>query len=62
MCSSDLSASIMHAIGVPDVYIMKRGGWKSTSVMQRIYRNALPDVEKKEDKKIAKHFKSCNFV
>lgn len=30
------SASIMHAIGVPDVYIMERGGWSSDKTLKKI--------------------------
>ena len=37
------AASVMHAIGIPDQYIMERGGWKSDSTLKRIYRNALSD-------------------
>lgn len=39
------SASIMHAIGVPDVYIMDRGGWKSDETLKRIYRGAIDDYK-----------------
>mgnify|MGYP001328365748 CR=1 FL=1 len=41
------SASIMHAIGVPDVYIMERGGWSSDKTLKAIYRNSLNDYQKK---------------
>lgn len=41
------SASIMHAIGVPDVYIMDRGGWKSDDTLKRIYRGAIDDYKVK---------------
>lgn len=41
------SASIMHAIGVPDVYIMQRGGWSDDKTLKRIYRNSLSDFQKK---------------
>ena len=37
------SASILHSIGVPDVYIMERGGWSSDNVLKSIYRNSLSD-------------------
>ena len=37
------AASILHAIGVPDAYIMERGGWGSDTVLKRVYRNALSD-------------------
>lgn len=40
------AASIMHAIGVPDQYIMKRGGWKSDSTLKKVYRNTLSEIEK----------------
>lgn len=41
------SASIMHAIGVPDVYIMERGGWSSDKTLKAIYRNSLTDYQRK---------------
>ena len=41
------AASIMHALGIPDVYIMERGGWKSDTVLKSIYRNSLSDQSKK---------------
>lgn len=41
------SASMMHAIGVPDVYIMERGGWSSDSTLKSIYRNSLDDQQRK---------------
>lgn len=40
------SASIMHALKVPDQYIMERGGWETDHVMKRIYRHALPEKQK----------------
>lgn len=36
-------ASYAHLLGVPDVYIMKNGGWKTDYVMKSIYRNAMRD-------------------
>ena len=38
--------SYAHSIGIPDVYIMKSGGWKTDYVMKSVYRNALKDQEK----------------
>ncbi|HCL03279.1 MAG TPA: hypothetical protein DHW61_12890 [Lachnoclostridium phytofermentans] len=35
------SASIMHAIGIPDQYIMARGGCGSDKVLKAIYRGAI---------------------
>ena len=37
------NASYLHAKGIPDAYIMARGGWATPSVMQRVYRHALTD-------------------
>lgn len=37
------SASYLHSQGIPDAYIMARGGWASPHVMQRVYRHALSD-------------------
>ncbi len=50
------AASIMHAIGVPDQYILQRGGWISDSVMKSIYRNAIDTETAKQTKKINDHF------
>lgn len=40
------AASIMHAIGVPDQYIMEVGGWSSDTVLKSVYRNILDDKQK----------------
>lgn len=37
------SASVMHAIGVPDQYIMARHGWKTDATLKAVYREALED-------------------
>lgn len=49
-------ASILHAIGIPDQYIMARGGWKTDNVMKRVYRDTLTDVEKEMNKKAVDYF------
>lgn len=49
-------ASIMHAIGVPDKYVMARGGWASDNVMKRIYQNIIEDEEIRQTEKINGHF------
>ncbi|MBR1692307.1 MAG: tyrosine-type recombinase/integrase [Lachnospiraceae bacterium] len=41
------SASIMHALGIPDVYIMERGGWKSDETLKKVYRGSIEDYKKK---------------
>lgn len=49
-------ASILHALGIPDEYIIKRGGWSTDSVMKNIYRDALDDVTVKMNKKANNYF------
>ena len=39
-------ASIMHAIGIPDEYVMQRGGWETDATLKAVYRNALDDQTK----------------
>lgn len=39
------AASLMHALGVPDQYIMERGGWSSDGVLKSVYRNVLNDKQ-----------------
>ena len=51
-------ASTAHYLGVPDAYIMANGGWKTDSVMKRVYREALPDKLKEQNDKMDKHFQT----
>lgn len=41
------SASVQHALGIPDSYIMQRGGWGNDSTLKSVYRHALSDQSKK---------------
>lgn len=50
------SASIMHAIGVPDVYIMQRGGWSSDHTLKKIYRGSMDDYQQKFTDLTNEHF------
>lgn len=50
------SASILHAIGVPDQYIMQRGGWVSDHVMKTVYRNVIDEESERQNQKIMAHF------
>ncbi len=50
------SASIQHAIGIPDAYIMQRGGWESDTVLKQIYRHAMDQETKKNNDKVNKYF------
>lgn len=50
----------MHAIGVPDQYIIARGGWSSDSVMKSIYRNTIGAEYEKQSRKINEHFEAVS--
>ena len=52
------SASILHAIGVPDQYIMERGGWRTDTVLKTVYRNTLSDRSRMFAEKANGHFKT----
>ena len=34
-------ASILHALGIPDKYIMERGGWKGTQTLNKVYKRSI---------------------
>ncbi|MBD5501829.1 MAG: site-specific integrase [Lachnospiraceae bacterium] len=56
------SASIRHALGIPDAYIMADGGWSSDKVLKSVYRHAMSDRRKEMSKKINSHFgELCNM-
>ena len=44
--------SYAHSLGIPDVYIMKNGGWKTDYVIKSVYREALRDKTDEMQKKI----------
>lgn len=50
------SASIAHAIGIPDSYIMERGGWKSDATLKRVYRRTISDKSKEMSEKINDYY------
>ena len=50
------SASIMHALGVPDAYIMSRGGWKTDATLKKVYRRTMEDEEKRMTEKVNDYF------
>ena len=51
-------ASIQHAMGIPDAYIMQRGGWGSDAVLKNVYRHALSDKEDEMYHKANDYFSS----
>ena len=50
------SASIRHALGIPDQYIMKEGGWKSDNTLKAIYRRTMADKEEQFEERTSRHF------
>lgn len=52
------SASIRHALGIPDAYIMADGGWSSDKVLKAVYRHAMDDRKKEMSDKANNHFES----
>lgn len=49
-------ASMSHAIGIPDSYIMASGGWKSDSTLKQVYRHAL------NDRKETMQIQAANYI
>ncbi len=43
------SASIQHALGIPDSYIMQRGGWGNDGTLKSVYRHVLEEQTKQMD-------------
>ena len=55
------SASIQHALGIPDVYIIQRGGWGSDGVLRSVCRHAMDDKLKEMNEATNRHFEEvCN--
>lgn len=53
------AASALHALGVPDLYIMQRGGWKSRETLDRVYQHILSDEQKRYNDQITSHFEDA---
>lgn len=49
-------ASILHALGMPDAYIMERGGWGNDGTLKNVYRHALEDQKVKMNNMANEHF------
>lgn len=50
------SASIQHALGIPDAYIMQRGGWSSDRILKEVYRHTMSDHTKQMTRIANDHF------
>lgn len=53
-------ASILHAMGVPDKYIMERGGWKTSGTLKNIYQHTMDEKRKNVEIQIC-HFFATEF-
>lgn len=55
------SASIQHALGIPDSYIMARGGWGNDGVLKAVYRHTMEDRVEQMNSIANDHFSElCN--
>lgn len=55
------SASIQHALGIPDAYIMERGGWGNDTVLKSVYRHVMKEEAKNMNDKANAYFEElCN--
>ena len=52
------NVSILHAMNIPDKYIMARGGWRTNYTMNNVYNHALKSKQTEYDNKISNHFKN----
>jgi len=50
------NASAMHAIGIPDIYIMKHNGWSSPSVMNSHYKKEIARERDKNSARAMQYF------
>lgn len=53
------SASIQHALGIPDAYIMQRGGWGNDGVLKNVYRHTMTGMVQEMNQKANDYF--CNM-
>lgn len=49
-------ASVLHAAGIPDKYIMQFGGWSTDSVLKNVYQHAMRDQATKESERVTSVF------
>lgn len=53
-------ASILHAMGIPDKYIMERGGWKTDSTLKNIYQHTMSDKRREVEDEIIRRFEESH--
>lgn len=54
------SVSIAHYMGIPDAYLMERGGWKTDSTFKKVYRRVISDENKEISAKLNAHFEKLH--
>ncbi len=52
------NVSTLHAMGIPDKYIMAQGGWSTSYTMQNVYNHILSDKQSEFSKQITRHFEN----
>lgn len=52
------SVSTLHAAGIPDAYIMQRGGWATDHTLKAVYRHILADKTAEMNQRAIEHFSS----
>lgn len=52
------NASICHALGIPDAYIMQMGGWGNDRVLKEVYRHTMEETRKKMNTISIGHFEN----
>lgn len=55
-------ATFLHAQGVPDKYIMERGGWSSVNTLQKIYTHTLPNMTNEATQKVTEKFAALTLT
>ena len=46
----------MLMIGIPDKYVMERGGWATNNILKSVYQQTFSDERVKVDQKIDNYF------
>lgn len=53
-------ASILHALGMPDKYIMQRGGWSNDGTLKNIYQHTLDSIAREQNDLANQHFEKIS--
>lgn len=54
------NVSVLHAMGIPDKYIMAQGGWATNYTMNNVYNHVLKNERNEFDRRIAERFEKLN--